>query len=359
MRITYMDGLRGVAILLVVLFHAFTRWSSILPYGETYSSFPIFEYGWLGIYLFFMISGFVIFLSLDRVESLKLFLYKRWLRLFPAMLIVSVLVYITASFLDERPSGQPTLLSLLPGLTFIEVSWWSKLLQTDIIPLEGVFWSLYVEFKFYLIAGLIYYIFGRKFLTPILFLLFVFSISISYLSGLFDNAILNVLATISSRLSFDYFGWFAAGSAFYLYYQTKQEKWFVFGLAISVLSSLFVEDLNDTVTFYSVTFSCLVAGLFAFSLKSTLLQNILDTKILVFFGFISYPLYLIHENAMVSLVIKFSEYLPWLSSVFYPIIAIAILSCISYLISKKMEPSLRRKIIATFTYLSSAKTQAN
>ena len=65
-RIEFLDGLRGLAILLVIFFHAFVRWPNIVPYGSSYSDFIFFKYGYLGVELFFLISGFVILMSLEK-----------------------------------------------------------------------------------------------------------------------------------------------------------------------------------------------------------------------------------------------------------------------------------------------------
>ena len=56
-RIAYLDGLRGVAIAMVLLFHAYVRWPELVPYGNAYSGRPWVAYGWLGVQLFFMISA--------------------------------------------------------------------------------------------------------------------------------------------------------------------------------------------------------------------------------------------------------------------------------------------------------------
>ncbi len=341
MRINYLDGLRGVAILLVLGFHAYSRWPLLVPYGSEYAMFPIFKLGWLGVQLFFLISGFVIFMTLDKTECFKVYIYKRWLRLFPAMLLASILIYLTAPFFNERPAGQPYILDLLPGLTFIESGWWSRLVGMNISGLEGVFWSLYVEFKFYIIAGAIYFYLGRVSLVPGLVLLFVCSIGISAISSISDIWVINFAQKVSSSvLSLQYFGWFAAGAAFYLYHQSKAEKWFIFALCISLLSSIFVKNLS----IYPAIAALMISSLFAISLKSSLIQSILTNRILLFFGFVSYPLYLIHENAMISMVIKFPEFLPWLPSFFYPIISVTMLSAVAYGISIKYEVVIRRQI---------------
>ena len=96
-RISYLDGHRGIAILLVLLYHAFSRWTELVPYGNDFADFPLFRFGYLGVELFFLISGFVILMTLEKFNSFTEFMYHRWLRLFPAMLICSLFVFFTAA----------------------------------------------------------------------------------------------------------------------------------------------------------------------------------------------------------------------------------------------------------------------
>src|SRR3990172_280603 len=97
-RIKYLDGFRGLAIILVILYHSFARWPEIVPYGDQFSNFFLFHSGWIGVQLFFLISGFVILMTLDKSIGFKNFITKRWLRLFPAILIATILIYFSASF---------------------------------------------------------------------------------------------------------------------------------------------------------------------------------------------------------------------------------------------------------------------
>jgi peptidoglycan/LPS O-acetylase OafA/YrhL len=72
-RIGHLDGLRGIAILAVVGYHYYARFADhaqlFYPYGNVWSGFILFEYGYYGVHLFFAISGFVIALSLERCRS--------------------------------------------------------------------------------------------------------------------------------------------------------------------------------------------------------------------------------------------------------------------------------------------------
>lgn len=338
MRIAHLDGLRGIAILLVFFYHAYSRWSSHVPYGDSYADIPVFELGWLGVQLFFLISGFVIFMSLDKAETLTSFFYKRWLRLFPAMLIASVFIYFTAPLFSERPSGEPDLLGILPGLTFIEPGWWEKFFDIEIVPLEGVFWSLYVEFKFYILAGLIYFGLGRHLLVPVLVALYLAAQLFYVLSLVSESGWLDVANDICSVFSLKYFGWFAAGAMFYLSFQEKSEKWFLLAIVAASVCSIAVRY-----SFYvgDIIAALMISALFAVNMKVKFMQNILQNRILLFFGFISYPLYLIHENILVAIIIKFARYTPWLHSFLYPLVAVAMLSGIAYFIAYRCEPTVR------------------
>ncbi|HIQ27674.1 MAG TPA: acyltransferase [Sulfurovum sp.] len=343
-RIDYLDGLRGLAILLVLGYHAFSRWTELLPYGNHFDT-PFFQSGWLGVQLFFLISGFVIFMTLDKCKSQKEFLYKRWMRLFPAMFIATILIFTTSSFFYERPAGVPELLSILPGLTFIEPEWWSKLLKTEIGEMEGAFWSLYVEFKFYVIASILFFYIGRDRLIYSLLFLFLCAVGLGFLVHHIDSSVVQYANRISEMLSLRYFGWFAAGSSFYLFYQTQNKYWFYIGIVIASISAVFV---SNVFSLSSIIGALLVVVLFSVSLISHHFQFILKSKILLFFGYVSYPLYLIHENAMISMMIKTGNVFPDLPVYIYPIVPIIVLTTISYIIVKFGEPYLKSLINIKF-----------
>ena len=66
-RLAELDTLRGIAAIMVLLLH-----------------FGIFKYGGAGVDLFFIISGFVIFMSIERSRNLKAFWRSRFVRLYPS-----------------------------------------------------------------------------------------------------------------------------------------------------------------------------------------------------------------------------------------------------------------------------------
>ena len=174
-RIKYLDGLRGIAILLVISYHAFggDGYKGTIYYGNKFQDLLFFKYGYLGVQLFFLISGFVILMTLEKSKSFIDFMYKRWLRLFPAMLIATFLIYTTASIFYERPAGIPNIHSIIPGLFFINPIILEKITNIHFPTMEGAFWSLYVEMFFYIIFGLSYFVIKERNAILLLFCLFV------------------------------------------------------------------------------------------------------------------------------------------------------------------------------------------
>ena len=157
-RILYLDGLRGLAILLVLAWHYLGPvYAMHLPYGERYAWWPIVRQGWAGVNLFFLISGYVIFMTLERCTGFVDFMLRRWIRLFPALLIGSLLIYLCAYPMAAwMPGGAARPLDLIPGLTLVNPIYFARYLGLHVRSLDGAFWSLYVEAAFYIIIGLLY-----------------------------------------------------------------------------------------------------------------------------------------------------------------------------------------------------------
>jgi peptidoglycan/LPS O-acetylase OafA/YrhL len=329
-RIDFLDGLRGVAIVLVVLFHAYSRWPSIVPYGDKFASFPVFKNGYLGVQLFFLISGFVILMSLEKNTSFFTFLYKRWLRLFPAMLIATVLVFATAAFLYERPAGQPSLSAVIPGLLFLEPDWIKLATGFQIEPLEGAFWSLFVEVKFYFIFGFLYFSLDKT--------KAIIGLTLLYLASIYLTAYpVRYLSLVSTLLSLQYFGWFAGGCAAYLFFKNRELKYLLFAMVMAA-TELYLMKAGKETFFFGIV----LLGLFILPIYFEKWRVLFANRFLFFFGFISYPLYLVHENAMIAMIVKLHKYSGVIPDILLPIIPILILAGITYFIAAKAEPYVKK-----------------
>lgn len=345
-RINYLDGLRGIAILMVVFYHAYARWNELVPYGSDFS-YNFLKHGYLGVQLFFIISGFVILMSLERCNSFKEFIFKRWIRLFPCMLICTGIIFFSASFFDSRPLGEPQLIGAVPGLLFIDPKWLEYFYIDKIPVLEGSFWSIYVEFKFYFLASLIYFFISPRFLIPGISLLFISSIYFEYLNEVSNIPVFSYLDFLCERFSLIHFGWFAAGSAFYRYKVTGNLMYFCFGLLLCLISSFQLKEQ----TYQEVIIAITISMLFAISLTSSNLQKLLSTKFLLILGFISYPLYLLHENMMISMIIQLDAiFIDSFPDVLLPIFPILLIAILAYIITKKIEKKARLIIVNLINY---------
>jgi peptidoglycan/LPS O-acetylase OafA/YrhL len=141
------DLLRAIAIISVLLYHYTTRFPASF-YGVQAVPFT-FPWGHHGVDLFFAVSGFCIFMTLDSSSSLENFWARRIARIQPAYMVAIV---ITTSVLMLFP---------LPDRTATWPIALSNMLWFNLIPhwpqIDGAYWSLVVELKFYLLIGLIYY----------------------------------------------------------------------------------------------------------------------------------------------------------------------------------------------------------
>lgn len=339
-RIRFLDGLRGIAILWVFLFHAYARWPQ-MPYGLHFADLPLIKEGWLGVYLFFLISGYVILMTLERCTTAWSFLHRRWLRLFPGMLICSVLIYASSPWMPERPAGQPGLLQLVPGLTFVSPEWWSKILGRPTPALEGAFWSIFVEFKFYVFAAVFYFRWGHVGL----FVAMVFAWALGAWAELAPwhqgPAWGGWAQSLAVHLSFKYFGWFVAGAAFYMCKRSGRSAWRAAGVLVSLLAAVQVTwHVDGPVT-------AIAAGLclcFALVNEVGALQAPLEVRWVQLLGVVSYPLYLLHENLLVASTVQWSAH--WgAGSAAFPLLVLVILSALAHVIAVQVEPWLKQRLM--------------
>lgn len=155
-----LDGLRGLAIIMVMLFHF---------------NF-VFEFGWVGVQLFFVLSGYLITsILLEEKENslgyyLKRFYWRRTLRIFPlyyAYLILVGFIFI----ITKQPSDFLEFLPFLSTYTFNLYPLFETYSYHDLYFTH--FWSLSVEEQFYLIWPLVIFFCSQKQLRVVLIVIIV------------------------------------------------------------------------------------------------------------------------------------------------------------------------------------------
>jgi peptidoglycan/LPS O-acetylase OafA/YrhL len=160
-RIPQLDGLRGIAVLIVVLYH-YVLSISLPPAGFLSRLQDCFRLGWCGVDLFFVLSGFLIGgILLDSKESPRYFrtfylrrfhrifpLYYLWLFLYLA-LDMAVFQYLPRSIAVAWSGWKPVVVYTLFLQNLV-----SKQLSGISAPWLGPLWSLAVEEQFYLFMPL-------------------------------------------------------------------------------------------------------------------------------------------------------------------------------------------------------------
>lgn len=138
-RVVELDALRGLAALAVVVYHYTTFYAQQVGHVDP---LPFaFAAGNYGVHLFFLISGFVIFMTLERTRSAMDFVVSRFSRLYPAYW-VAMAITAAVVFSIGLPAQKLPLRDILLDLTMIQ-----EILGAE--NLDGSYWTLEVELFFY------------------------------------------------------------------------------------------------------------------------------------------------------------------------------------------------------------------
>ena len=342
MRITYrpeIDGLRAIAVLLVIFYHA----------EFSISGINIFKAGFIGVDIFFVISGYLITsIILKELKETKKFSFlhfyeRRIRRLIPALLFVMLcsfpfawLYLLPGDFIDYSKS-------ILYSIAFTS-NFYFHLSGLEYGTSEGLFkpflhtWSLSVEEQYYIIFP-ITLIFFYKFLKKnILYILTVFLfLSLITAELMSNNFPSSTFYFLHSRI------WELLAGSILAYLEINKKKNIknfqvsnigtIFGLLL-ILFYFFYYNSNinhpSLISVIPVIGVCLIIW---FSNKDNYVTKVLSTKPFVGVGLISYSLYLWHFPIFAFARTKDStpsEYdkIEWLTLTF-------ILSIITYFIVEK------------------------
>ena len=345
-RIRFLDGLRGIAITLVVLFHCYgPLWADFLPFGDRYANFVGF--GWSGVYLFFLISGFVILMTLEKSRSLVDFASRRWLRLFPAMFVGSLIVLAFDRLFAAGPSADRNIINLLPGWLFASPTLIHALTRLQIESMDSPYWTIYIEVLFYAVFGISFFCFGRWRAIVVIFSLFAASIASAWAADaeLLGGAVYRTVRFAES-LGFIYFGWFASGALFYLGFCESSRPLFASAIATALISALAWRWTADPKDFVDTITLILILPIFVAPFLSMRVRSVLEWPALTFMGFVSYPLYLIHNNIAVGSTFLLSAYIPAATAALIPIPPILAVIAVSWGIARYLEPAMKRHLTA-------------
>lgn len=325
-RLVDLDCLRGIAAFSVVLFH--------YTYGIDHNDkIAGLQYGKMGVDLFFVISGFVIFMTIEKQKNKTDFPISRFIRLYPVYWIGVIL---TTLFSIIFLNNQISFFQFMANLSMLQ--YW-----LGVSDIDGAYWTLAVELSFY---GFIYLLFLTDKLKYIL------SIGVVLLAAelffyVFEYK--NLIFTIFSFLK--HWHLFFGGIVFYLTFQGKLSFQRLMPLAalIMLVGVLSKKDLVESV---------IEIGIFSVFLIYVWRKKLIHSKlipVLMFFGNISYPLYVIHEVIGIGTIDLLDEKLGYFVSRFLTII---VMIAVSFLIYKYVEPFIKKGLYYKLNQLKSKKVKA-
>ncbi|TWT38057.1 Acyltransferase family protein [Posidoniimonas corsicana] len=282
-RILELDALRGLAAVAVVLFHFTTRFDELFGRSTTLGwSAPLGEYG---VDLFFMLSGFVILLTLERTSGWFSFAWGRFSRLYPAYWAALALTFAVVTWFG-LPGQEVSLRDAALNLSMVQ-----SILGAEHV--DGAYWSLQAEVIFY--ANML-----------LLFSLGVFRRPLAAVLGWVAASAVALLVLHGAD-----HGWLPSAAAHVTKLMTLGSLHYIplFGVGI-LLYAWRERRLDDLETLLGVTVCLIadvahhgaVAGAIGVVLAAVLAAAVtgrlpwLNRRGLVYLGALSYPLYLTHQN---------------------------------------------------------------
>jgi len=279
-RIGILDPLRFLAAILVMLYH----YQPYLEQGVAGEHVDFLKYGYLGVNFFFMLSGFVIMASAENRSAIK-FALLRALRLYPAF--IGCLLLTLAAIYTFDGEQLPALDIVLNALIIND--------YFGINNIDGVYWTLQAELKFY---GCVFLLILTTLITS--YRIWVTAWLVMAVAFHFSNQPFFLGWFISPGYSFHFMG---GVTAYHLFKNPKDRYALILFVVALVFSSIksweqidgFCRQVTNVDRLLAATISA-VFFVFYFFLRQ-LNSGIKYSKTMVLLGGMSYPLYLLHNRA--------------------------------------------------------------
>ena len=159
-----LDGIRAIAVVVVFLSHL----PIAITWLETQSWFHQFRIaGFLGVNMFFVLSGFLITYKLLTTRhpngrlALRRFYVSRTARIMPAVIVFLVVHFVYAVLFDFPPFGRISDEFIMVAATVFQFANYAVLSNTDLLEENGALWSLSVEGHFYIVWPFIVFLLFR------------------------------------------------------------------------------------------------------------------------------------------------------------------------------------------------------
>lgn len=287
-RIPVVDNVRGLAALAVAWFH-FTNGGSLVTIAWLRSSGAL---GWLGVEAFFVISGFIIPYSMMRGryrlrKDIAAFVVRRIVRLDPPYL-VAIAISVGLSYLAAAsPAFRGNMPDVSYGLLVAHLGYLTEFFGYSWV--NPVFWSLAIEFQFYLLIAMIFPLVTHR-LAGI------------RVATVLAACVLCLACPPQIKLVFLYLALFGIGIT-------------TFQRSVGLTSTpTFGILLLLTTAVTALKLGALVAAVAALAAMAIVFMRSFSTRLLTFCGSISYPIYLVHVpigGRIVNLGTRLPHTLAW------------------------------------------------
>jgi peptidoglycan/LPS O-acetylase OafA/YrhL len=243
----------------------------------------------IAVEAFFIVSGFLIFMSYERSSSITSYARKRIRRIFPAYFLV-VIVCAVGLILESSVSYDEYfsttwlkyVLANLSFLNFIQHSLPGVFENNNIEAVNGALWTLKIEVMFYLSVPFFVYLFRQFGPLPILVLVYFLSITYVFVCSYMAEHTDRDLYIILSRQLPGQLSYFMAGAFFY-YFINLFEKYAKYYVIFSILAlSINTDTLSTLIEPFAIATLVIFFGLFLYMGKFGK------------FGDFSYGIYILH-----------------------------------------------------------------
>jgi peptidoglycan/LPS O-acetylase OafA/YrhL len=353
-RFYELDVFRGLAALAVVIFHYTSQYATVFYHAP--EIWVYFSMGRHGVELFFIISGFVILMTLERTKQGLDFIVSRCARLYPGYWVAIALTFAVVTIANTPKLGVSPL-DALANLTMIHGFF-------GVPNVDDVYWTLQLELCFYVLMFAVYQAKLLKHIEKIALAWLAVAIVLGFKTytarwgsvvelpePVLSNAPL-MMVSVKSMVGelreflrefflFKYAHLFTLGI---ILYRAKQQGFTALRWGAIALCVLTQKIANPSETSWETTlFVAAFTLLFYLAMQGYL--KFIQLKPLIFLGTISYSLYLVHQNIGYSIILALYNVKvnPNISVLIATVISIAIATVITFKIEQPALKWIRKR----------------